>query len=385
VGNPLRILHVVVNMNRGGAESLLMNLYRNMDRTRIQFDFLTCKKGEFDNEIIQMGGIVHRIPYISEVGHFQYIKELNQFFIKNQDYKIVHSHLDKMSGHVLHSAKSAGIPIRIAHSHNTSSEGGKIAKCYKWFVGRKIFNNASHMFACSESASKWLFGYNSKEVSILKNGIEIEKFKYSSTNSKTIREELMLDQNSFIVGHIGRFCHQKNHRFIIDIFAEIIKKIPSAYLILVGDGPLKSHIEEKVKKLGLQNRVFLLGVRSDVNHLLQMFDVLLFPSHHEGLPVTLIEAQGAGLPCVISDVITNEVDVGAGLIKYEKINLSPSIWAEKVINQKEERIDTSTYIEKSGYDIKKTARWIQSFYLNLDPNINKERTICYKEGETINV
>ncbi len=178
MGSPLRVLHVVVNMNRGGAETLIMNLYRNIDRTKVQFDFLTCKEGVFDSEIHEMGGKIHRIPYVTEVGHSGYVKELDLFFKEHPDYEIVHSHLDKMSGLVLRAAKKAEIPVRIAHSHNTQSEGGIGAKGYKWLVGRYINWNATHMFACSEVAAKWLFGSQAHKASILKNGIECDKFQF---------------------------------------------------------------------------------------------------------------------------------------------------------------------------------------------------------------
>lgn len=157
MGSPLRILHVVVNMNRGGAETLLMNLYRNIDRTKIQFDFLTCKPGVFDDEIIELGGKIQRISYISDVGHFRYMKELETFFVNNNYYSIVHCHMDKMSGLVLKAANKAGVPTRISHSHNTQSEGSLVAKLYKWYAGQSIFLNSTNFFACSGEAAKWLF------------------------------------------------------------------------------------------------------------------------------------------------------------------------------------------------------------------------------------
>ena len=346
MGNPLRVLHVVVNMNRGGAETLLMNLYRNIDRSKIQFDFLTCKEGVFDSEIIEMGGKIHRIPYISDVGHFGYMRALDTFFTSHSEYKIIHSHMDKMSGLVLRSAKKAGRQIRIAHSHNTSSEGGVAAKAYKSYVGKYILPSATHLFACSNSAAKWLFANKADKALILKNGIEYEKFAYSPITGKSIREELNLKEENFIVGHVGRFNHQKNHFFLVEIFSEIVKLNPHAYLLLIGEGPLKKEIQKRVNELNLIDNVKFLGVRNDVHHILKACNVMLFPSLHEGLPVTLIEAQGSGLPCVISDVITKEVDIGAGLIEYENLKSSPQVWAKKILHSHAELKDTSRIHQK---------------------------------------
>ncbi|MCQ6275278.1 glycosyltransferase family 1 protein [Bacillus sp. V3B] len=365
MGSPLRILHVVVNMNRGGAETLLMNLYRNIDHAKIQFDFLTCKPGAFDDEIKNLGGNIFRIPYISEVGHFSYVKALNKFFEENNEYQIVHSHMDKMSGLVLKATKKANIPYRISHSHNTSSEGGVSARFYKWMIGNLIKQNATHLLACSNEASKWLFKANSDKAFILKNGIELDKFKGSLEFKFKKREELHLRKDSFIIGHVGRFNHQKNHSFLVEIFSEVVKLNSNAFLVLVGDGPLKGDIQRKVNELGLFNKVRFLGVRDDVHQILQAFDVMLFPSIHEGLPVTLVEAQGAGLPCVISNVITNEVDIGASLIHYEDLRNSLQGWAKTILQTSNKRIDTSKYINESGFDIKASCKWLEEYYWNL--------------------
>ena len=370
--SPIRVLHVVVNMNRGGAETLLMNLYRNIDRTKVQFDFLTCKPGVFDNEIRELGGKIHRIPYLTDVGHFRYIKELEDFFKSHSDYKIVHSHMDKMSGLVLRSAKKFGIPTRIAHSHNTSSEGGAVARAYKSYVGRFISVSATHLLSCSTSAAKWLYLNQADKAVVLKNGIDIDRFAYSKTTRIEKRQELGISEECFIVGHVGRFNQQKNHHFLVEIYFEILKLNPNSCLLLVGEGSLQEDIQRKVRDMGLAEKVQFLGSRGDVHQILQVFDVMLFPSMHEGLPVTLVEAQAAGLPCVISDVITEEVDVGAGLIKYENLNNSPHLWAKQVLDILSEKRDTSNYIQKSGFDIRKSTKELQEYYLSLVFNKQEE-------------
>lgn len=367
MGDPIRILHVVVNMNRGGAETLLMNLYRNMDRSKVQFDFLTSKVGSFDAEIMEMGGTIHRIPYVSDIGHAKYIQALDQFFTENPNYKIVHAHMDKMSGFVLRSAKKTGAPIRIAHSHNTSSEGGIAAKIYKWVAGTFITSCATHFLACSNKAGQWLFANKGNKVVILKNGIESDKFAFSPEVREQVRRELKLPSACYVVGHVGRFAHQKNHSFLIDIFAQLNRDQPNTVLVLAGDGPLRPEMEKKVKALQLQDKVKFLGVRSDITRLLQAFDMFVFPSLHEGLPVTLIEAQGAGLPCLISDEITQEVDMGIHLV--ELLSLSDKLlWVERmksVIARNLPRQIPALSLSNKGYDIKNTAAWTEGFYLGI--------------------
>jgi glycosyltransferase involved in cell wall biosynthesis len=352
-------------MNRGGAETLLMNLYRNIDRTKIQFDFLTCKEGVFDGEILDLGGKVYRISYVTEVGHFQYGKSLEEFFKSQFEYKIVHSHLDKMSGLVLKAAKKAGIPVRISHSHNTSSEGSMAAKFYKWYIGQLINSNATNYYACSQIAGEWLF--KNRSVSILKNGIDIDQFRYSSEARKKAREELNLSENTIVFGHVGRFAHQKNHDFLIDVFAEFCKSENDSFLLLVGDGPLRKDVEKKVFDLKINNKVKFLGVRSDIPRILQALDIFIFPSLHEGLPVSLIEAQGAGLPCFISDQISKEVDMGMNLVEFLPLN-NQKIWIER-IKKRKSIIDRSKLnlgpLKQKGYNIKDTTSQLEEFYLSV--------------------
>ncbi len=239
--SPIRVLHAVVNMNRGGAETFIMNLYRNMDRSRIQFDFLTCKPGVFDQEISEMGGIVHRVPYISEVGPFRYPILLKEFFSNHPEYKILHSHLDKMSGLVCKAAEKSGVPIRIAHSHNTESEGNRAIKLYKWYSGTLVRKYATHYTACSKNAAAWLFGSSATTATIIKNGIESERFLFSENRRHLVRHKLNLMEDELVIGHVGRFHIQKNHAFLIEIFAETLKSYPKAKLVLVGDGPLRQN------------------------------------------------------------------------------------------------------------------------------------------------
>lgn len=367
MGGPIRILHVVVNMNRGGAETLLMNLYQNIDRSKIQFDFLTCKEGVFDQEIMELGGRVYRIPYVSDVGHFKYVKCLEEFFKSHPTYKIVHSHLDKMSGLVLKAAKKAGIPVRISHSHNTNSEGGTAAKLYKWYMGQFISSHATNYFACSSMAANWLFAKKASSTSILKNGIDINQFSYSPKIRGMVRDEFNLSPNTIVFGHVGRFAHQKNHEFLIGIFAHFCKYEENSVLILVGDGPLRKEIEKMILDLNIVEKVKLLGIRNDIPRLLQAFDFFLFPSLHEGLPVSLIEAQGAGLPCLISDHISREVDMGMGLVDFLPLN-KKRVWVDHIKNRlssKNQRDVDLNPLKQKGYYIKEAANQLEDFYLSV--------------------
>ncbi len=361
-------------MNRGGAETLIMNLYRNIDRSKVQFDFLTCKEGVFDSEIKAMGGQIYRIPYVSDVGHRGYVRELHQFFQRHSYYKIVHSHMDKMSGLVLRAAKEAGIRNRIAHSHNTSSEGGKIAKIYKWYVGKLIKRSANHLFACSMLAARWLYASKSRSSTIIKNGIEFEKFSFSKETRKEIREELDISDETFVLGHVGRFAKQKNHHFLIEIFSDFVKIKKDSLLLLAGDGPLRSELERKVKKLQIEKQVKFIGIRNDINNVLQAFDVFVFPSFHEGLPVTLIEAQAAGLSCFISDNITPEIDLGMKLIHQYSLEDKTS-WLDQLMNFSEKspsRYQSPLAFTLKGYNISQSARQMEENYLTLGGEKNEE-------------
>ncbi|MEN1970014.1 glycosyltransferase family 1 protein [Lentibacillus sp. N15] len=367
MGGPIRVLHVVVNMNRGGAETLIMNLYRNIDRTSVQFDFLTFKEGVFDAEIIKMGGKVYRIPYITDVGHIGFIKQVTAFLAAHPAYKMVHCHMDKMAGLVLRAAKKQHVPIRIAHSHNTKSEGGWLQRMYKSYAGSHVKRSATHFYACSQAASKWLFGAKSKQAWIVKNGIEADKFSYSNQVRKEMRRELGVAEDCFVLGHVGRFAPQKNHQFLVQVFAAVKKQLPNAVLILAGDGPLKVEISKTIMQLNLLDHVRFVGVRSDIEKVLQAVDLFVFPSLHEGLPVTLIEAQAAGLPCVIADTITKEVDLGVGLVRRLPLT-DRQTWIKLLVRmakQESSRKSANGGLANSGYDICQTAKHMQTSYRDL--------------------
>lgn len=359
---PVRILHTVVKMGHGGAETLIMNIYRNIDRSKVQFDFLTSKEGDYESEIKALGGKIYRIPYI-DIAKFSYPKSLYDFFKEHPQYTIVHSHMDKMSGVVLREAKKAGVPIRIAHSHSTKNEGNLVNKLIKDYYGHYINGAANFKFACSKTAQAFLYGKEGT-AQIIKNGIETQRFHFDRTTRAEYREKYHLEKN-FVVGHVGRFNEPKNHLFLVEVFSKIVQKKSDAVLVLVGQGKLEGEVRRKVKQLNLQNNVLFLGQRDDIAELLQMMDVFVFPSIYEGFPMSLVEAQASGLECIVSDVITKEVEL-TDKIRFLPLDCGTEAWCNEILKEKnnDDREEYAALIENEGFDINTTIEWLQSFYIS---------------------
>lgn len=328
---PIRIAHIIGKWLGGGVESVVMNYYRHIDKTKIQFDFI-CDEDSTNipyEEIEKLGGRVILIPPYQKV--FKYHKTLKKV-LKDGNYKIVHSHINTLSVFSLFAAKCAGVPTRIAHSHSTTNK-----REWKKNLIKQVLRPFSRLFAtdymaCSELAGRWLFGnkaFDKGEVYILNNAIELNKFTYKEEYRKKHRKELGISDDTLVIGHVGRFVEQKNHRFLIDIFNEVHKKNNNSVLLLVGQGPLEEEIKEKVDKLGLTDSVKFLGQRSDVNELYSAMDVFLFPSLYEGLGMVLIEAQVAGCKCIASDVIPTDAKITNNLIFLNLID-SSELWASLV-------------------------------------------------------
>lgn len=366
---PIRIAHIVGKWLGGGVEAVIMNYYRHIDRSKIQFDFI-CDSDSTNipyEEIDSLGGRVIIVPPYQKV--FKYIKELIKIF-KENNYKIVHSHINTLSVFPLYAAKKAGVPVRIAHSHSTTNKKEWKKNLMKLVLRpfSKVF--ATDYFACSELAGRWLFGdktFNEGKVYVLNNAIDLDKFKYDEKIRKSKRKELGIKDNEIVIGHIGRFVEQKNHRGLIDIFNEIHKLNNKTVLFLAGQGPLMEEMQEKVKSLDLENSVNFLGQRSDANELYQAFDVFLLPSLYEGLPVVGVEAQAAGLLCILSDDMTKETKV---LETTEFLSLSslPEVWANVVLQSYDnyKRKDTIDEITKNNFNIKKEASKLENKYQELN-------------------
>lgn len=358
----LRVLQVVTKMDRCGLETLLMNYYRNIDREIIQFDFLTHREehGQYDDEIEQLGGNIYHVPHLNPLNP-GYYKALDDFF-RTHPYNIVHSHLDCTSTFPLRAAKKAGVSYRIAHIHSTSQD-----KDFKYpikMLSKKMMPYyATDFFACGEVAGKWAFP--GKKFIVMKNAIDTAKYMPNASIRSKVRKEFNLE-NEFLVGHVGRFAPPKNHTFLLKIFSEFKRIEPSAKLMLVGGGDREPDIIQEAERLGIISDVIFTGVRADVNELMQAMDVFVLPSLYEGLPVTMVEAQAAGLPCVISDKVPTECAIVDGLVKSVALSDDLSIWVDALQKAKNiERKDHTQEISEKGYDIKQAADWLKNYYISL--------------------
>ena len=362
----MKVLHIVTHMNRGGLETMIMNYYRQIDKDKIQFDFLVHReyRGDYDDEIELLGGKIYRLPVLNPLD-INYRRVIDSFFKEHSsEYDIVHCHLDCMAALPLKYAKKNGYSVRIAHAHNTSQE--KNLKFFvKTFYKKLIPRYATHLFACSTDAGKWMFGEHSFEV--MRNAINSEKYNFNKSLRKNIRSEFEINNNEIVIGHIGRFDHQKNHSFLLDVFSEINSINSNTRLMLVGDGDLKIDIQEKAKSLGLLSRVIFTGVRSDVSRLLQAMDIFVFPSLFEGLPVTMIEVQASGLPSVISDKVPKETVLVKDIIHIMSLSDSAEDWAKQVllVMSSTGRFGRIDKIKESGFDIVEASDWLEKTYYSM--------------------
>lgn len=359
---PIRILQCVNDMHRAGLETMLMNYYRNIDRAKIQFDFLTHRpnKSDYDDEILSLGGKVYYAPRLYPQNYPKYFKWMKNFFKEHPEYKIVHSHIDIMSYLPLLAAKKNNIPIRIAHSHTTS-----IDKDFKYLLKRyfksKIKKVATNNLACGEEAGHFLF--KSSHFDVIPNAVDAEKFYFNKDIRQKKRKELGLE-NKFVIGHVGRFCYPKNHKFLIDVFNETAKQDEKAILLLVGVGENYDKIKSYVSALELNDKVVFLGNRADTNELYQVMDVFVLPSLFEGIPLVGVEAQFADLPCIFSDAVSTEVQFNDN-VQYANLNEPLEKWAEIILSTKNnDRDSNKDQIKNSKYDIKVAHKILEKYYIN---------------------
>lgn len=366
----LRILHCVNNMHRAGLETMLMNYYRHIDRTRIQFDFLThrAERSDYDDEIEALGGRIYRAPRLYPQNYPAYFRYMRQFFQEHPEYTVVHSHIDAMSFLPLLAAKKAGVPIRIAHSHSVAIDLD-FKYPLKQSFRRHLNRVATHTFACGEEAGRFLF--YGRDFTVIPNAVDPLSYRFDAALRRQKREELDV-ADRLVVGHVGRMTYAKNHEFLLTLFTELLRRRPDALLLLVGTGEKENDIKKRVHSLGVDAAVRFLGSRSDVTALYQAMDVFVLPSHFEGIPVVGIEAQFAGLPCLFSEGVPREVCF-TDRCRFESLSAPPAQWAEDVLSLTA-ATDRHTCVECDRYDIRRAAAALQDRYVALQNDQRVVRT-----------
>ncbi len=367
----IRVLHTMGGLKRGGLEAFVMNVYRQTDRDKIQFDFLLTQEtsGGYEDEAKAMGARIYRIPPRHK-GYRAYRKALDAFFRTHSGYAALHQHVSSLTSiEPLYYAKKHGIPVRILHVHSSAIDG---RLRLRWghlafhFLGKLAVRRwATHWLGCSEKALDWVYcgtGVRSRAV-MVNNGIDCGQYACDSKVRATVRDELNIGKDAFVVGHVGRFAPVKNHMFLIDIFAELRKSVPGAKLLLVGEGDTMADVKEKAAAKGVAADVVCTGVRSDVARLLQAMDVFVMPSLYEGLPVSMVEAQAAGLPVVASSAISRDSDI-TGTVLFKDLADPADDWARSLLAWTEEtgRRDNTEKIKESGFDSATTADWLCRIY-----------------------
>lgn len=361
MSEPIRVAHVMGKMSGGGVEAVVMNYYRHIDRSQIQFDFLVDSDSTLvpHEEIESLGGRVFEIPQYQHL--YTYMKYLEGLFTE-QDWLIVHSHINVLSAFSLCAAARVGVPVRIAHSHSTAGKGEYAKNMIKRLLRTQANRYPTYRMACSYYAGEWLFGKGAK-FDILHNAIELDRFSFDAEVRTQVRTDLGLDGDALAIGHVGRFMPQKNHAFLIEVFAEVVRRRKDAVLILIGAGELRPEIECMVKSIGVYDRVRFLGQKTDIDQFYQAFDVFCLPSLYEGLGMVAVEAQRVGLPCILSDKITREVDV-TGEVKFLPIE-DPNIWANAICAKEPGGRFFVQPESFSDYDIEGAAQCLESLYLQL--------------------
>lgn len=356
----VKVAHIITKMDRGGMETFIMNVFNEIDREKIEFHFLvtTHEKGSYDDEIYELGGKIHRLPS-PDKGINSYKKELLNL-CKEENFDVMHSHVHYFSGVTLAVAKKANIPIRLAHSHNTSDgcNDSIIRKIYRAYMLHLINKSSTQKLACSKDAAMALFLKIDNKTQVINNGINLKKFQNIKVDKDNFRHELGIEENTFVIGNVARFEDQKNHFFLLKIFAEVVNLNPNVCLLLAGDGSLKSKIIEKSKELNIYDKIKFLGVRKDINNIMSIMDRFVFPSKYEGLGIAIVEAQSAGLRCIVSDKVPKEVDL-TGNVEFLSLSDSSRIWAEEILQDKEVNEISD---KMKAYDIREVSKQMLDIY-----------------------
>ena len=366
----IRVLHIVGKMNRAGAETMLMNLYRNIDRTQVQFDFITFtqEKGDYNEEILALGGKIFPIIAHNPV---QRMLMLRDFLKENSGYNIVHAHMLLNNAFHLLAAKMAGIKNLISHAHSTSNgKSGVIHKSYEKISRYLNLILSTEKIACGEAAAEYLFT-TKKDVWVMRNAIDLNVYQSIAIEDKEYWSTIIPNFKGLKIIQVGRLNEVKNHLFSLDIAKKMKEQNVNFMFFIVGQGPLENLICQKIKEYGLEDHVKMLSVRSDVPELMAGADVMLMPSLHEGFPVVLVESQAIGLPSILSENIAREVDLNLGLIEFLSLKtLDP--WVEILKNQECKPISQSeiyTCLSDGGFEVKKNALDLLNFYKNLNNSV----------------
>lgn len=370
---PIRVLHVVGRMDRGGIETMIMNLYRNIDRSKVQFDFLAHygREAVYNDEIRALGGRIYEMPALRDETHvyywrvFKYIFALRRFFKEHREYDVLHGHMTNTASIYMPIARKYGVSCRIAHSHSTKGKAGLLGVVTD-ILQKPIYKYATDWFACSKAAADWFFpraAVEAGKVTIVPNAVDAKKFRFDPSTRERMRRALGVE-GKLVIGCVGRFRPEKNQAFLLEVLREILKSEPEAVLMFVGDGPEEKAVKAQAEEMGLSGKARFLGMRTDIPDVLQAMDVFALPSLWEGLPVTGIEAQASGLHCVVSTGVTEEMNI-IGMVEYLPLDGSLEKWAEALSKAaKAPRYDTYERLKAAGYDIHTTARWLQEFYLH---------------------
>ena len=361
----IRVLHVFDCFRQGGIENFVMNVYRNIDRDKFQFDFAFVDRinGVFDNEVREMGGNIYYFDR-EEKSLSNYASSLKRIIKEYGPYDAVHSHIYFFSGIILCIARSCGVRIRIAHSHDTEKGKRKtlFRNSYELFMRSLIRLNATHMLACSELAGKYVFGAGAN-FTVLFNGIDVDRFTFSEPMRQDVRKQLNLTENKVLL-NVGRFNEQKNHFFLIDFFARLVKQDPTFKLILVGTGNLLENVKKTIKEKHLEDHVIVLSNIKNIEVYYCASDCFVLPSKYEGMPIVSVEAQCNGLPVILSDRITKEVII-TDIIKYLGIDGTENAWGEAVKNVVDRCVDRGKYsqiVRKSKFNVDFTVKQLEKIY-----------------------
>lgn len=394
MSEPIIVLHVVGRLDIGGAESRIMDLYRNMDREKVQFVFCQHTKDRcaFEEEVESLGGKVYHVPRFNVKNYFSYKKAWKEFFQTHQEIKVVQGHMTSTAAIYLPIAKKAGVKVTIAHARSAGVDPGLKGHITR-FLRKNLYKKCDYRFTCSKIAGDAVFGNQEemqKKAKFIPNAIEVDKFKFNEEIRNQIRKEFGVE-DKFVIGHVGRFAHMKNHKYMLQILEQCTKiekekKLPETVMMFLGDGDLREEIRKQAVEMGIDSRVLFMGNKRDVYRYYQAMDYFLLPSLYEGLPGTAIEAQASGLPGIMSDTVTEEAIV-TDLLQMRSIQEEPILWAEEIMKKNQEYAEDfkdleetdmtgnmsesgtksrgcyADVVRRASFDIKEQARKMQEFYL----------------------